>query len=207
MSHYTTVLEKSDKKNAMVVKTHHESESLGIHIRGSCDTWRHPDHVRFEAERLVIDTLEDMLRTAHRKSSELDLPKKWRPRLEITWHPNRRTSYHKRGTITLALCHYVPRNGVGEASFTYTEYKRLQKEPAIGGFTTNDWRNCVRALVAHELAHAIQRSGVPHHKGRHRKIDYKKPHGHGFQQLYALLRRKHVRPFLDAEKMDECISI
>lgn len=161
--------------------------------------------VKAEAERIVHETVRHCCRVARRKEFELGLPSDWKPTVKISWSENRSRSrggkgsrglYGGHGGISIVLAHKVPKNGLGGG--TFREYSHIEKEPVIGAFTTLDWRNTVRAVVAHEVAHAIQHWLRWYGKGN-RRSDYDTPHGAGWQRLYALLRHEVVNPYLKAE--------
>jgi hypothetical protein len=172
--------------------------------RKSGSPW--PASVRAEAEQLVRDTVKHCCRVARRKEFDLGLPSDWKPTVRISWSENRSRSrggkgsrglYGGYGGISIVLAHRVPKDGLGGGR--HLEYSHIEKEPVIGAFTTLDWRNTVRAVVAHEVAHAIQHWLQWHGTGRHRRIDYRTPHGIGWQRLYALLRHEVVNPRLKAD--------
>lgn len=164
--------------------------------------------LRSEAEALVYETTKLCARVARRKSSELSLPSDWKPRVKISWSRGRSRSrggrissthtYGHHGGISLVMHRYVPVSGDGGG--TFSEYKMFADDPTIGAFQSDDWRDAVKALVAHEVAHAIQYWIFAHKPGgRHRRIDYKTAHGQGFRMIYALLRGELVNPSLRAK--------
>lgn len=94
-----------------------------------------------------------------------------------------------------------------------TEYASFNASKAIGGFQTNDWRLGVDALVAHEMAHAIQfalRISAFDYKARgeehplivgwngakpvfgNRLGEHEGNHGNFFQRVYQLVREQFI---------------
>ena len=66
--------------------------------------------------------------------------------------------------LTLAMKRHVPADHVDpNQSFTFHEYRRFAHDPNIGTFK-GSWQDCVRVLVAHEYAHALE----PH--DRHNRL-------------------------------------
>lgn len=67
----------------------------------------------------------------------------------------------------------------------FREYRHVCKSPEIGNFMSLNRLNHVKALVAHELAHFLQRNtayaSVP-------ELDYRRGHGEGWQYLYSVTR-------------------
>jgi hypothetical protein len=79
---------------------------------------------------------------------------------------------------------------------SFVEYPAFDKDKIIGGSeacglspTPEDG---VLRIVAHEVAHFVQRYCGPH--TRWLKDKYRKPHGHGFQAIYRRLRAEVVNP-------------
>lgn len=68
----------------------------------------------------------------------------------------------------------------------FREYASFADDPEIGSFWGN-WRECLRALVAHEVAHAVcgalarteQAAAWP---------DLRTAHGNGWREVYRILR-------------------
>lgn len=85
----------------------------------------------------------------------------------------------------------------------FSEYVRYERDPEIGGFTTNDWKLYVDATIAHELAHVIQflfyYQGSTHPWRQPLTADtfhslgvYEGGHGEFFQAIYRQLRQKFI---------------
>ena len=79
----------------------------------------------------------------------------------------------------------------------YNEYKALADDPTIGSIDVATQEQCIAVVVAHEVAHHIQYRYGPH--TRWLSKSYRKPHGQGFQDIYRILRRNVVNPFIEAE--------
>lgn len=74
----------------------------------------------------------------------------------------------------------------------FAEYRAVAKDQTIGTIPKADKETVLLALVAHEVAHHIQyRYG-----GYTRWLmnNYRKPHGHGWQAIYRILRANVVNP-------------
>lgn len=81
----------------------------------------------------------------------------------------------------------------------FSEYRSFNGSTRIGGFPTQDWRQWVDALLAHELAHvvqfvlpgstsalrvsAVQFDGLPRYEGNH---------GDFFKAIYGILRAQFI---------------
>lgn len=80
----------------------------------------------------------------------------------------------------------------------FVEYKRIAADNIIGGFIDDDWRNCLKATVCHEVAHeAITQ--YKYNKPRPLKTRTWTPHGTAWQYVYAILRRSIVNPNLKSK--------
>ena len=76
----------------------------------------------------------------------------------------------------------------------FGEYAAFCKDPVIGSMKASP-EVCMLGIVAHEVSHHIQYRYGPH--TRWLKNTYRKPHGHGFQDIYRILRSRVVNPFID----------
>ena len=99
-----------------------------------------------------------------------------------------------RGQITIDVSRYE------RCNTHLVEYKAYKDNPIIGEFDS-DPEICLLGTVAHEVAHFIQRTYGP--ATRHLKNICSKPHGEGFQWIYAQLRREIVNPKVEANKLKE----
>ena len=79
----------------------------------------------------------------------------------------------------------------------FFEYKALADDPVIGSIDVATQEQCIAVIVAHEVAHHIQRRYGPN--TRWLKKTCARPHGQGFQDIYRILRRNVVNPFIEAE--------
>lgn len=73
----------------------------------------------------------------------------------------------------------------------HVEYARIIDDPDIGSFVSDDWRDHVKAVIAHELAHAIAYWNKREIKGRDIK-----PHGSEWRKIYRHLRKELVNPYI-----------
>jgi len=116
-------------------------------------------------------------------------------KIHCDWSTNRRCSrgglykidsIWKPG-INLSMSGYIPRYGI----IRHYEYKSFDKNKFIGGFYTDNMEIPVLAVIAHEVAHAIQR-WIEYYA----HLDASKPHGKEFKDFYAQLRAVYVNPLL-----------
>lgn len=66
------------------------------------------------------------------------------------------------------------------------EYASIRKDPVIGDYFPEDSYKATKALVCHEVAHAIQYWNW--HRGGEKKAERPKPHGHEWRVIYRALR-------------------
>ena len=78
----------------------------------------------------------------------------------------------------------------------FGEYKAYASDPVIGDIAISDQEQGIAVIVAHEVAHHIQYRYGPY--TRWLKKSYRKPHGHGFQDIYRILRSRVVNPFIES---------
>lgn len=112
--------------------------------------------------------------------------------VKFDWSTSRRCS---RGGLYKVNGIWMP--GINIAMHFYTsykntnihrwyEYKSFDSDPIIGGFYTDNITHMVDAVIAHEMAHAIQ-----HWHQWSYKLKFK-PHGDEFKTYYRLLREEFV---------------
>jgi hypothetical protein len=175
----------------------------------------HGPEVKREAAAVVDRAVKDMLAVV-RKSEYIDrLPKNWKPAVKISWNPDRRHSrggaggdgLYADGAISLALHSLVPADGKGGSELK--EYASIARRTDIGTFASPDWRAAVRALVAHEVAHAVQRTIRVHarRRGMWAAQELDKPHGVGWQRIYSLLRTSCVNKWRATPVVEAPLSV
>ena len=71
------------------------------------------------------------------------------------------------------------------------EYRAYQKSPLIGYFNAPP-EICLFALVAHEMAHYVQRRFAPTTEKYY--LTHRKPHGDCFKDIYRILRVALINP-------------
>jgi len=76
----------------------------------------------------------------------------------------------------------------------HEEYAAFDKCPVIGGRYTKSLEEDLWMSVSHEVAHHVQYKFGP--KCSWLKKTYRKPHGQGFKDIYAILRSRIVNPKL-----------
>lgn len=117
--------------------------------------------------------------------------------LRIDWSPNRQCSrggmYLKGPGINIAMYPATSSLRFGKIH-RFKEYASYDADKEIGGFYFTDSEHKIAALVAHEVAHAVQyyyysKSGV---------ID--RPHGDVFKNYYRMLRTRFVNSMLPEQQ-------
>lgn len=102
------------------------------------------------------------------------------PSVKTKWHT--KSSWGGRNGITISPGYLYDS---AYFRFRFREYQHISESPVIGDFTSLNRLNHVKALVAHELAHFLQRhtrhASVP-------DLDYRRSHGEGWQYLYSVTR-------------------
>ena len=78
----------------------------------------------------------------------------------------------------------------------YIEYASFDKDPEIGGFYSDSADLCTMAVVCHEIAHAAVSWNTRYCVYLKNGITKVKPHGPEWKQMYKILRRKFVNPYL-----------
>ncbi len=73
------------------------------------------------------------------------------------------------------------------------EYDAYKKNKVYGNRTVTDMDDRLFVVVAHEVAHHVQRRFMKHDPLYH------KSHGQGFQRIYRWLRQDLVNPIIDAK--------
>lgn len=111
---------------------------------------------------------------------------------KFDWSPKRRSSrggvYKDGPGINMAMYWAVPKN-LG-TTFRFHEYPSFDADKYIGGFYTKNPYDKLDAILAHEVAHAVQFFSYT-------KTGTKcKPHGPVFKHYYKLLRQEFVNPRL-----------
>lgn len=159
---------------------------------------KHSFAVKVEAEAIVRETVNLLVGFAVENIE--GLPADWPVTVKMDWSEGRTRSNggHGRhdqfaeGRISLAMCRYVPPDGVGIREFV--EYAHIARDTQIGSYR-GDWRDCLRILCAHEVAHAVQRSvgrlaRMMGDKAPPYMTDIATAHGLGWQVVYRLLRAR-----------------
>ena len=84
------------------------------------------------------------------------------------------------------------------------EYRAFQKNKIYGNREVTDLDDRLLVLVAHEVAHHVQRNNIKQSTGR--KGCWGKSHGEGFQRIYRWLRNDLVNPIIDQKIKDKKAS-
>lgn len=105
------------------------------------------------------------------------------PDIKVKWHTKHSWGGWKGITISPGYLYALKSTYY---SIYFREYSHIDKLPNIGGFYSCNRLNHIKALVAHELAHFLQRhtnqACLP-------SLDYRTPHGEGWQYLYSITRK------------------
>lgn len=115
-------------------------------------------------------------------------PKTFEKKLAVTFH-SRRGNWggvcrYGNPIVTFGLA----RNGRFHPGVThFVEYARIRKSKYIGEFYSKTPSLIYKAVIAHEMAHAIKHwNGLPG-----------KPHGFEWRAIYRAIREVWVNPFID----------
>lgn len=81
-----------------------------------------------------------------------------------------------------------------QGKWQYVEYGHINNDPEIGAFVSDNPEDHVRALVAHELAHAVHWWEMEQGKPADRT-----EHGPAWQAIYRTLRREWVNPKIKSD--------
>lgn len=144
--------------------------------------------LRRTAEKLARSAYAEMLdycRTRFR------IPDVWAPELAFGWGDLDRLSFSDGQLTWLNLELAVPQ--LAGSRRPLLEYEEFMADPEIGDIDTGDWRDSLRALVAHETAHAawyVLRERVDCADW----MAYLTDHGGLWQGIYRELRRDLVNP-------------
>ena len=116
--------------------------------------------------------------------------------VELDWKPSRRSSrggMYKNGPgINMAMYWSFPDNK--SEVYLFNEYPSYHNDKDIGGFYATDPYLKLRALIAHEVAHAIQYHSYKVLGNRC------KPHGPVFKSYYKMLRDRFVNHLIPEQK-------
>ena len=147
----------------------------------------HSDNVT-KAEAKMVRKMTDLcLRELSKKEHELGASyASMKQRCSVHVKYRRQCSYGGSSGITIDL--WSLRDGTTHMS----EYAAIRSDPVIGSMRFGDVETRVLCVVAHEVAHHVQRLYGPHTRWLKRK--HKKPHGEGWQAIYRILRSRVVNP-------------
>lgn len=118
--------------------------------------------------------------------------------IKVDPSPRRRASrggMYKSGPGISIATHYWSQT-IGP--YRFLEYPSFNEDPQIGGFYSNDTSHALKALVAHETSHALQRW-----REYEKHLPPSKPHGQTFKNIYRTLREVLVNPFLPDQTIAE----
>jgi len=115
----------------------------------------------------------------------------WKPLHVVVKKKSQRSCAYGGTSISIDIANYH-REGI-----FLREYAAYRSDPIIGERKQAATPESVLfATVAHEVAHHVQFAYGAN--TRMYKNSFKKPHGHGFQKIYSILRSNLVNPELDA---------
>lgn len=108
--------------------------------------------------------------------------------LRVDWDRKRSRSrggvYANGPGISIAMYSAAPINSPGV--YRFYEYPSYDSNSIIGGFYSTNWTHKLEAIIAHEMAHAVQFF-------EYAKLGIRcKPHGPLFKKHYAALRTQFV---------------
>lgn len=159
------------------------------------------------SDQLGEDLVEEIERFAHEELVaavavfQERLPGDWKlnrrtpPVLRLSWDPHRRASWGGPRSVSLMLAevYRIDLFG-GYFPIHFEEYAHIRNKPDIGSFHSDDWRDILAALVAHEVAHFLQCHVVAPW------VDMERAHGSGWQLIYRILRQWQAERGLKTRK-------
>lgn len=112
--------------------------------------------------------------------------------VSLDWNPSRRSSrggmYKSGPGINMAM--YWAISDSGGYIYKFNEYPSFDADKHIGGFYATDPYLKLRAILAHEVAHAVQFHSYKVMSSRC------KPHGPVFKSYYTMLRDRFVNDLI-----------
>jgi hypothetical protein len=158
-----------------------------------------------EVEQFTIDIIADMAQYCR---DMFNLDSDWVPVLKMSFSPSRLCSRagakDGKPIMKLAMRRFLfPVDGM-------LEYDAYKHDAYIGAFQSEDWKVCVRGLVAHEIAHCVQftLAGVCGARNRNELANsyvdglgrVELGHGIFFRRIYKQIRRGFVNHLIAPEK-------
>lgn len=150
-----------------------------------------------ETARQVVQETVEVCMQAIRKHPDYRIPDRYAPNVYV----NPTGKYRSKGGqvsmrgikppngyrtgIRLHLGNYIHRQ-YRENPTSFQEYASIRHDPDIGDCVVRHWTDAVRVITAHEVAHAIQDEPTI---TRPKSLDYRNPHGEGWQDIYRCFRR------------------
>lgn len=110
--------------------------------------------------------------------------------IKLDWDYKRRTSrggIYKNGPgINIAMASAALVDHISDNVYRFYEYPSYDYDPVIGGFYAQDYILKLQAIVAHEVAHAVQFF-------EYSKLAVRcKPHGPIFKKYYSIFRKNFI---------------
>jgi hypothetical protein len=133
---------------------------------------------QMEVEAIIQGTVKKLV-TLLRRSKRFHADKKAAPRVRISFSRGRKSSRGGRRGVSFAVYRYSIND-----TCTLKEYAHFENDPEIGSYTGH-WKDVLKVLVAHEVAHWAQYSSLVK---REPGLDYSRSHGSGFREIYRYLR-------------------
>jgi len=157
---------------------------------------RRGHNVPSDVHKLVVKMAGRCMRELSKK--DYDLPP-LTIRFEVATKKSGQASHGGSRGITIDVTDYM--NGHDR----FIEYASIAKDPVIGTILlAGNRENVLFALVAHEVAHHVQRKYATRMTSLRNKPEWeammRKPHGKGWQMIYRWLRRELVNPAVAAAR-------
>lgn len=160
-----------------------------------------------ESEKKAIkaftnDTIDQMEKFINQ--SDLFKTTGFKVKRRISFSSTRRNSwggtYNGHPGVNLAIWRYLITAHRASGTMTYDEYAHIKDDEVIGAFEEAHWQKCLRALCAHEVAHALDHSysvtvKVASDFCDHPKTKSIKGHGRVWQFIYSQLRVEFVNHY------------
>jgi hypothetical protein len=118
--------------------------------------------------------------------------------IKLDWAFSRRSSrggiYKDGPGINIAMAHAALVYLNGNEIYRFYEYPSFDADKYIGGFYSTDYTHKLHAIIAHEVAHAVQFF-------EYKKLNTRdKPHGVVFKKYYKILREEFVNKKLPTQQ-------
>jgi hypothetical protein len=119
--------------------------------------------------------------------------------VNLDWSTARRSSrggIYKNGPgINIAMSSAALIDNSNQNVYRFYEYPSYDSDKVIGGFYSKDYTDKLYAIIAHEVAHAVQFF-------EYKKLSIRcKPHGPIFKKYYSLFRKQFINEYIPKNQL------